>query len=305
MNMDERIAEWVTWMRASKGRAAGTLAAYERVVRAFCAANGIVEPSQHFTSGDVERWVQRPRVGRAQGRVAEPATQNRDACALRSFFGWLDARGERTGNPAKLASTPPIHNRQPRPISDDTWLGLWRRARVADSVALGLMYVAGLRRFELTALTCSQVDLGARRLVNFARKGGGEHSLHVGTMIDVHVKRLPDLDVGHLWDAVVEVVGDRPGREPLLRGVDLVPHRVASMRELVPQDLNHWLNDLCGSQREHVTPHQLRHSCATNLIRAGVPIPIVSNLLNHANIHTTMRYVKASGDELGEWLARS
>ena len=52
----------------------------------------------------------------------------------------------------------------------------------------------------------------------------------------------------------------------------------------------------------HIAPHQLRHSCATNLLRAGLPLPIASNLLNHANVHTTMRYMKAGGDELSEWL---
>ena len=35
------------------------------------------------------------------------------------------------------------------------------------------------------------------------------------------------------------------------------------------------------------TPHTLRHSRATELIRAGVPIEIVSKLLTHRSVATT------------------
>ena len=40
-----------------------------------------------------------------------------------------------------------------------------------------------------------------------------------------------------------------------------------------------------------VVPHALRHTCASRLIRAGVPLPVVKDWLGHASIKTTMRYV--------------
>ena len=36
--------------------------------------------------------------------------------------------------------------------------------------------------------------------------------------------------------------------------------------------------------------HDLRHTGATRMVAAGVPIPVVQEILNHANIQTTMRY---------------
>lgn len=50
------------------------------------------------------------------------------------------------------------------------------------------------------------------------------------------------------------------------------------------------------------TPHQLRHTFVTNLIRAGVPLPYVSELANHSDIQTTMRYVKGGSAHIAEWL---
>jgi hypothetical protein len=41
-----------------------------------------------------------------------------------------------------------------------------------------------------------------------------------------------------------------------------------------------------------VTPHQLRHSCATLLLNAGAPILTVQALLGHRQIDTTLRYAR-------------
>ena len=40
--------------------------------------------------------------------------------------------------------------------------------------------------------------------------------------------------------------------------------------------------------------HDLRHSFATEAVRQGVPLPVVSKLLGHSNINMTMRYSHAS-----------
>ena len=54
---------------------------------------------------------------------------------------------------------------------------------------------------------------------------------------------------------------------------------------------------------ERWTPHQLRHGFVTNLLRAGMPIALVSRLANHSDITTTMRYAKLGGSDLREWRA--
>ncbi len=45
----------------------------------------------------------------------------------------------------------------------------------------------------------------------------------------------------------------------------------------------------CGVQ---VTPHQLRHSCATLLLNAGAPILTVQTILGHQHIDTTLGYAR-------------
>jgi site-specific recombinase XerD len=45
----------------------------------------------------------------------------------------------------------------------------------------------------------------------------------------------------------------------------------------------------CGVQ---ITPHQLRHSCATLLLNAGAPVLTVQAILGHKHIDTTLRYAR-------------
>jgi hypothetical protein len=41
-----------------------------------------------------------------------------------------------------------------------------------------------------------------------------------------------------------------------------------------------------------ITPHQLRHSCATMLLNAGAPVVTVQSILGHKRIDTTLRYAR-------------
>ena len=41
-----------------------------------------------------------------------------------------------------------------------------------------------------------------------------------------------------------------------------------------------------------VTPHQLRHSYATLMLNAGVPVEALQELLGHRNIETTLQYTR-------------
>lgn len=50
--------------------------------------------------------------------------------------------------------------------------------------------------------------------------------------------------------------------------------------------------------KRHVTPHMLRHTVATLLLRNGVDIRVVQEFLGHASIATTQRYTHVSKDHL-------
>jgi hypothetical protein len=47
-----------------------------------------------------------------------------------------------------------------------------------------------------------------------------------------------------------------------------------------------------------IVPHQLRHTYATEMVRAGVSLPALMKLLGHTNPEMTMRYVEVASDDL-------
>ncbi len=53
----------------------------------------------------------------------------------------------------------------------------------------------------------------------------------------------------------------------------------------------------CGFPKALAHPHVLRHTRAMELVRAGVPLTIVQQVLGHANLNTTAIYLQFSGQE--------
>jgi integrase len=48
----------------------------------------------------------------------------------------------------------------------------------------------------------------------------------------------------------------------------------------------------------HVTPHRLRHTFATEMLRLGISLPALMKLLGHKDIRMTLRYVQVTQQDL-------
>jgi len=73
------------------------------------------------------------------------------------------------------------------------------------------------------------------------------------------------------------------------------PRKQTFIKQLRP-----YLSDVAAAVgiAAHVVPHQLRHTYATEMIRAGVSLPALMTLLGHVKAEMTMKYVLVAGNDL-------
>jgi site-specific recombinase XerD len=152
---------------------------------------------------------------------------------------------------------------------------------VRDFAILKLLVGLGMRRGEVAVLALDDIDW---RSGEIAVRGKGKRC-----------ERLPlPIDVG---DALVKYLRDwRPasaeGRSVFVRVK--APHRA-----LTPAGISQVVlaaGDRAGLGR--VNAHRLRHTAATELLRAGAPLVEIGQLLRHRSQQTTAIYAKVDRERL-------
>ncbi len=211
--------------------------------------------------------------------------------ALRAFLADLRERGGISTTPAAGLVLPKLPKSLPKFLTEAQTDSLMDAAEgsekddpqenARDMAVLELLYGGGLRVSELCGIDGGDLDLGSG-LVRLMGKGSKERVVPVGDAAIAAVK------------VYLALRGEPTRGEPLLlaaRGGRLHPRAVQLMlkRKLaaagLPADL---------------TPHKLRHACATHLLSNGADLRLVQEQLGHASLSTTQIYTHLSVAKLRE-----
>lgn len=300
MNNSDLIAHYLEWLTDAKGASRTTIYNYAAILARY---EQWIDPHDlgSVTIEIMESFVKRPR------RTGSPSasTMQKDAVCIRELHKYLHARGFIRRNVSTLLVSPTVRNTRPKPVPDDVWKDLWQADLPRyERIAYGLGFFGGLRRAEVCQLTPAQVD--EFQLVGFVRKGGGDDTLPLADLCKILHDRLPHLGAETFYDNVVDLARERRADARLIDW-----EAAPSMWRVYQGDgqpqfdiFNKRMSHRCEILRlPHLTPHMLRHSFVTNLLRAGVPLHLVSRMANHTSPTVTARYIKASGTELREWMS--
>lgn len=266
------------------------------------------------SAADLEKFMNRVRVN---GKVGTAATADRDRHAMMAFWKWANGRGHLPMNPTIDIGVPKVSNRAPRAVPDAVWEALWASPMPDEDRAwLGLLGFAGLRRRELVSLRPESIDWRRGLLLGLKRKGGNEDAVEYESMARLIADGLPRLlpDPDGWLEIVKHTAESRMGEKVFVTFDEPMSARDAFHNSFNPEDgvplprkvsknLNRLLRNTTIPRSEWFTPHALRHTTVTNLLRLGVPIEVVSDAVGHSNIDTTRRYVKSAG-RLDEWRKR-
>ncbi|HEV3026289.1 MAG TPA: tyrosine-type recombinase/integrase [Planctomycetota bacterium] len=235
-----------------------------------------------LTRGNVEAWLTETREG---GLSPKSLRDNRSA--VKAFYTWLQEAGHANANP--VASTRPVRvpRKLPQVLELHVILRLLEASRPGrERVVTELLYGSGVRRCELLALRLQDLRLEENEVV-LEGKGGTERVQPITDLavraikawLPERAKLLESSGRTHLENVLVTRQGAMCGQTV----VDLV--KAIAARAAI--DTN-------------VYPHLFRHCFATHLLKAGLNLRQVQELLGHARISTTEIYSHVARPELKE-----
>ncbi len=281
------------WLAAERGRSPNTLQAYRRDLRVYAAwlaerglaLGEVAEP-------DVIAYTQELRA-----RGLAPASVARLLVPVRAVHRFLTAEGRIEVDPAAHVERPRVPRGLPKALSEaevERLLGAPHGTEPTarrDRALLEVLYGTGVRVSELVGLSLGDVDLDAGLMRAFG-KGSKERIVPIG---------------GHATRALVAWLDDggRPVMAPIQwkrRGdaeAVFLGQRGGRLTRQGAWDILRRYGEQVGLAGR-LSPHVLRHSCATHMLDHGADIRVVQELLGHASISTTQLYTLVSTERLWE-----
>jgi integrase/recombinase XerD len=291
-SMRKSMDAFLTYLSVEKGASANTVAAYRNDLQQLADFIGSKPGAKGWQS--LDRSTIQDFILHLKERGYTETSVARKVAAVRSFFAFLSAEGTITANPTEGLTSPRVGKTLPRAITpnevDELLEQPARRATPEakrDRAMLELLYATGMRVTELVSLDTAHVNLEPRSpYVRCMGKGAKERT------IPIH-------------DQALEALADymEEGRPLLVRNRDEPALFVNRRGERLTRQ-GFWLilkgYAKSANLSSDVTPHTLRHSFATHMLRGGMPLRNVQEMLGHANISTTQVYTHLTSDHVRE-----
>ncbi len=299
--------EFLSWLEVERGRSPRTLDAYRRDLVAYestIRARGGTAGMEDATSADVAAHLAALRTSHTSASIA------RALSSIRGFHRFCVEEGLRADDPTVDLPSVSVTDLLPKALSEEeterllgTVVGTGPSV-LRDRALLEVLYATGARVSEVVALDLGDVA-GAIDSVSRAQNGHGDGDPAFVRVLGKGGKERV-VPLGRLARAaLVEWLSGagRPLLEPRrwrrrsdaeavflnVRGSRLT--RVGAYGVVKKYALRAGLAD-------RVSPHVLRHSCATHMLGRGADVRVVQELLGHASIATTQRYTKVSPEHL-------
>ncbi|OGP79259.1 MAG: tyrosine recombinase XerC [Deltaproteobacteria bacterium RBG_16_49_23] len=296
---DDLIQQFIHYLSAEKNASPHTCRCYQKDLEEFenflKSQGGEISLRGKPEMEKVDRIVIRKYLS-VLHRKNKKSSIARKISTLRSFFRYLAKEKLVSSNPAKAVSTPKVEKYLPATLTVDEAFRLMespgrssekpskaeaKKRAVRDRAILELLYSSGLRVGELVGLNLKHLDLRLG-IVRVMGKGRKERIVPIGK------KAIEALN------AYLERRGNPEDEGALfinLRGGRLTSRSVGRLIKQYTRS--------SGIVRR-VSPHSLRHSFATHLLDAGADIREIQEMLGHASLSTTQRYIHLSLGKLME-----
>lgn len=237
-----------------------------------------------ITSEHIRTWIVHLR-----DRGTKPSSINRKLSSLKSFYSWLKKTGKIKALPTSTVKALKTSKNLPKYVESSEMNNLMDQMYFAkdyetalEFAVLSLLYHTGMRRAELIGLEDRNVNLNMGT-VKVLGKRNKERILPLGQEAAAYL--------GHYRKLRNEEFSSENSFFLTAKGKPLYPKYVYNM---VSRNLKAF------SKVDQKSPHVLRHSFATHLLRNGADLSSIKELLGHSSLAATQVYTHNDIEHLKE-----
>ncbi|WP_339885054.1 site-specific tyrosine recombinase XerD [Polaribacter vadi] len=289
MKWQNAIRDYQLYLKIERGLSQNTIESYSRdldKLTLFLEENDI-----KFSPISIDKTMVQQFIYEVAKKV-NPRSQARIISGLRSFFDYLVFEDYRETNPTDLLEAPKIGRKLPDTLSEDEINELISAVDLSHSqgernrTILETMYSCGLRVSELVTLKISDLFF-EEGFIKVTGKGNKER------FVPIHYNAQKYISI-YISEIRSHLKPSKSFEDTLFlnrRGKGLTRQMIFTILKDLATKIN--LN-------KSISPHTLRHSFATHLLKNGADLRAIQQMLGHESITTTEVYVHLDTSYLKE-----
>ena len=278
MNWDTSIENFKNYLKLERGLSINSIKSYEFDLfqfKNFITKNSINESPKKCSSSTVKRYLYKNFSNK------KSRSQARSISALKSFFNYLLFEGEINSSPLNDIESPKIENKLPEVLTEDeikkliSSVNLEAEFGQRNKTIIEVLYGTGIRVSELTELKLSNIFFN-ENILKVTGKGNKERFVPLGKIASIEIKKyLNDRDKLKINSKFSDILFlNKYGRQ-LTRSMIFKVIKDSSKNAKIDKK---------------ISPHTLRHSYATHLLKNGADLRTIQLILGHESITTTEIY---------------
>lgn len=260
-----------------------TLEAYGHDLKIF---TGFLNRNQRVKIEEVGKEHIRLFIEHLDSQGLSAASKARKIACLRSFFKYLYVEEIIARNPVNGTPTPRINQKEVDYLTEQkagkllrtvsTCAGPYYKSR--DVAMITIFLYCGLRLSELVGIDKDDLNL-EEGTMKVKRKGGDEQQLPISEQVK---------------DAVKRYLRDRDDDDPAL----FLSKRGSRIHKRTVTHLVKKYLEMARFKKDRLSPHLLRHSFCSFMLKNGTNIAVIQKLMNHKSLATTQRYLHVADQDL-------
>lgn len=284
------VNEYLDYLRYQKNYSNNTIDSYKRDIEKFLKFMN----DEGYTLQSVDQTLIRNFLVNETLNQVSKRSNARRIIALRRFFAYLVKKEYVEMNPFLLISNPKIDKTLPEFFYIEDVQKLFKENLIRedelmfrDQAIIEMLFASGLRVSELVNLTLQNINI-KERIMRIKGKGNKERMVPfsiscqkaLNNYLEKTRKELLDrneVDIGSPY-----VFLNNRGRPLTTRGIEFI---LKNLEKKAGVTMN-------------LYPHKFRHTFATHLLRKGLDLRMIQELMGHESLSTTQVYTHVSEKQI-------